>query len=362
MICLNMVVKNASKVIQKSLASVRPYIDSWAIVDVGSADGTQRMVYDSLRGVPGELYEREDLGGGNNRNMAMRLAQGKGDYLLFLDADQEFSFSSFAFPPLEAPCYYAYHRMEHCESLRILLVKQGLGWHWQGVVHENIYCPGQMPEAKVLEGARLVSHPPDRERLNEEIRLMQNDPTMFLHLAHANEKLGNQTKALELYEKKVSIGGAQYEIYYCLLRSAFLKGRLDRPAKDVLESFKQAHLVSPDRAESYAYLADYLRKRENHVMSYLLLKSVLSLPSPKQYFRVDADLYRFGRLALLAECAWRIGRISESYDAIEKLLAIEDLPEQIRINMEKNRALKMFDPFRSAYSIFGGALWQQQYL
>ena len=48
-VCLNMIVKNEAAVIARCLASVRPLIDSWAIVDTGSSDGTQEIVRDAAR-------------------------------------------------------------------------------------------------------------------------------------------------------------------------------------------------------------------------------------------------------------------------------------------------------------------------
>src|SRR5690606_10291005 len=121
-------------------SSVRRWIDSWVIVDTGSTDGTQEIVYHALRGVPGALYERPHIDGGANRNAAMQLACGKGDYLLFLDPDCEFSYAGPQFSSLDASCYFAYQRTEYTESLRILLAKQGLDWRWQGAVHEDIFC------------------------------------------------------------------------------------------------------------------------------------------------------------------------------------------------------------------------------
>ena len=44
-LCLNMIVKNEAHVIARCLASVRPIIDYWVIVDTGSTDGTQDAIH-----------------------------------------------------------------------------------------------------------------------------------------------------------------------------------------------------------------------------------------------------------------------------------------------------------------------------
>ena len=45
---LNMIVKNEAHVILRCLASVKPWIDSWCIVDTGSSDGTQEIIQNYL--------------------------------------------------------------------------------------------------------------------------------------------------------------------------------------------------------------------------------------------------------------------------------------------------------------------------
>ena len=57
-ICLNMIVRDEAAVIERCLASVRPYIDSWVIVDTGSLDDTPARIVSTMAGVPGELHHR----------------------------------------------------------------------------------------------------------------------------------------------------------------------------------------------------------------------------------------------------------------------------------------------------------------
>lgn len=57
-ICLNMIVKNESAIIEKCLASAKPFIDYWVIVDTGSNDGTQQIIQKFMKDIPGELHEK----------------------------------------------------------------------------------------------------------------------------------------------------------------------------------------------------------------------------------------------------------------------------------------------------------------
>jgi hypothetical protein len=72
-ICLSMIVKDEAPVIARCLASVRPIIDYWIIVDTGSTDGTPAIVRKVLGDLPGELYERPWLDFVHNRSEALFL-------------------------------------------------------------------------------------------------------------------------------------------------------------------------------------------------------------------------------------------------------------------------------------------------
>ncbi|MEM7396959.1 MAG: glycosyltransferase, partial [Verrucomicrobiota bacterium] len=91
-ICLNMIVKNESAVIERCLRSLIPIIDYWVICDTGSSDDTRERVRKALKGIPGELHERPWIDFAHNRNEVLERSRGKADYLLFIDADMEAHF------------------------------------------------------------------------------------------------------------------------------------------------------------------------------------------------------------------------------------------------------------------------------
>src|SRR5580692_7710276 len=104
-VCLNMIVKNESKVICRCLESVKPLIDYWVIVDTGSKDGTQEIIKKFMKDIPGELHECPWVNFAHNRNEALSLAKKKADYLLFIDADDKLEIASdFKRPKLDKDC------------------------------------------------------------------------------------------------------------------------------------------------------------------------------------------------------------------------------------------------------------------
>src|SRR5438132_996624 len=131
-LCLNMIVRNEAPVIARCLAALRPHIAHWVIVDTGSADGTQDLVRAALADVPGTLHERPWIDFAHNRNEAMALAQGHGDYLLIIDADDVLQADQ-PLPPLTHGAYLLREvdSVSGTEFSRIHIVRTGLPWRWE---------------------------------------------------------------------------------------------------------------------------------------------------------------------------------------------------------------------------------------
>ena len=138
-ICLVMIVKDESRVIKRCLDSVKPIIDYWVIVDTDQ-DGTQQIIKKHMKAIPGELLERPWRNFGENRSESIQLAQGKGDYFLFMDADDTLEFSKDFHPAFS-------HRRSICgvESRGSLISSRNLSGpaclgKWVGVTHEYLDC------------------------------------------------------------------------------------------------------------------------------------------------------------------------------------------------------------------------------
>src|SRR5262249_53926625 len=154
-VCLNMIVKNEATVIARCLASVRPIIDYWVIVDTGSTDGTQDAIRTSMADLPGELHERPWRDFAHNRTEALELAQPHGEYALIIDADDVLEFEpNFEMPALQADSYMLRIADTAISYSRPQIVRAALPWRWRGVVHEFLTCDDAGNSA-LLEGLRL---------------------------------------------------------------------------------------------------------------------------------------------------------------------------------------------------------------
>ena len=145
-ICLNMIVKNEASVIRRCLDSVRPIINRWVIVDTGSTDGTQDIIREHLRDLPGELHERPWRNFAHNRSEALELARGQCDYALIIDADDTLEIEpGTVLPHLTADSYMMEIRISTVAYRRPQLVRAARAWRYEGVLHEYLTCEGAGP-------------------------------------------------------------------------------------------------------------------------------------------------------------------------------------------------------------------------
>ena len=94
-ICLNMIVKNESKIITRLFDSILPIIDCYCICDTGSTDNTVEIIekYFKEKNINGKIISEPFKDFGHNRTVALKAAHKMATYLLFLDADMKLQIS-----------------------------------------------------------------------------------------------------------------------------------------------------------------------------------------------------------------------------------------------------------------------------
>ena len=96
-LCLNMIVKNESKIIIRLLNSVVSLIDCYCICDTGSTDNTKELIssYFENKNIPGKIVEEPFKNFCHNRNFALTSCLGMSDYILLMDADMVLEINNF---------------------------------------------------------------------------------------------------------------------------------------------------------------------------------------------------------------------------------------------------------------------------
>ncbi len=349
-VCLNMIVKNERETIRRSIQSVKKHIHSWIIVDTGSTDGTQEEIRRLLADLPGELHERPWVDFGHNRNEALRLARGKGDYLLFIDADEELvSPEGASLPPLDLDYYTALHRLGNYSFERVLLIANQEEWAWVGVVHETLahpnahvlqkghldrlykLCPPRNVEAgiqKVLRDAELleVAHRKDP----------QNPRTVF-YLAQSYFEGRKYEQAHHYYELRAGMGGWDQEIYWSRFRKALiLEYHLQAASSVFVPLYWKAYQFRPTRIEALYYLARFHAQQGQATQAIEILERAEATPRSDDAVLVEHWMIDWGVLLLHYSCAKALGRTAVAKALVDKLLREPHLPQKQREAVQKS--------------------------
>jgi len=347
-LCLNMIVKNESEVICKCLASVKPYIDYWVIVDTGSSDGTQKVIKDFMKGIPGEVHDRPWINFGYNRNEALQLAKGKADYVLWMDADDFLTFDeNFTLPKLVHDSYFIMIEEEEISYLRRHIIKDSLDWRWEGVLHEYLAIDTPTNSQTMLgvkyrrtaDGARSkdpLKYHKDAQVLEQALEKEPDNSRYWFYLAQTYKIIKEYEKAIQTYQKRVDMGGWDEEVFYSLLQIALLQDWLERPEAVVTEGYLKAHVFRPSRAEPLYYLASYYRKKGNYYSGYYISQQGLEIPLSHDSLFVEHWTYHYGMLFEHSICAYWVGNYQLAKTESEALLKIPSLPANYRESVEHN--------------------------
>src|SRR6516225_10489652 len=147
-LCLNMIVKDERKNLERCLSAVVDHIACWVIGDTGSTDGTQDFIraFFAARNIPGELHSFPFHNFEQARNAALDCAYASPlafDYLLFDDADMELVVEDRSFRErLAEPGYRLLQRADSGLAYwNTRLVQRQAGARYQGVTHEYLDVP-----------------------------------------------------------------------------------------------------------------------------------------------------------------------------------------------------------------------------
>lgn len=347
-VCVNMIVKNESKVITRCLSSLKPLIDYWVIVDTGSTDGTQEIIKSFMKDIPGELHEDPFVNFEYSRNKALDFAKGKADYILIIDADEVFVFDeNFKLPKLDKDFYYITTDFNGTEYGRVQLINNHLNWRWKGVLHEALDCPNAT-NCETLAGIKNLvrtdgARSTDPQKYHKDAKVLETalkeDPTntrYMFYLAQSYKDAGEHAKALEWYQKRVDQGGWDQEVFQAMLEVASMQQELGMSPDVFAPSFLKAYHYRPVRAEPLYQLANYYRTKEDYVSGYLIASIAYTIPTSKDVLFVRKWMYDYGIPLELSICAYWIGKYEESRNISLKILEKENIPESVRECVERN--------------------------
>jgi GR25 family glycosyltransferase involved in LPS biosynthesis/glycosyltransferase involved in cell wall biosynthesis len=350
-VCLNMIVRDEAHVIPETLDSVAAHIAALVIVDTGSSDGTVAVIRDWIEehGVRGEIHERPWRDFGHNRSEALELAQGWADYIWVIDAD-DLVVGNLDLSGLRADSYLLRFGRE-LRYWRKQIFRDGLRWHYEGLVHEYPVCLDPSNEERLegdyhIESRRLGAraraadtYARDCDLLHEALERNPDDARAMFYLGQSYYDSGDHGRALEWYTRRAAMGGWNEEVFHSLLRrGACLMSLGDH--KQARAAYLKAWHERPTRAEPLYEIARQYRLSEEFELGYLFAKRATRIPYPAQdSLFIQADVYAWRAVDELAICSYHTGQHEESFELWTALLEGPSLPDAERARVESNRDL-----------------------
>lgn len=339
---LVMIVRDESRVIERCLDSVRPLVSSWTICDTGSTDGTPELIERVLSDLPGRLLRHEWVDFGTNRTWALEAARATADYLLLLDADQTIRLTG-ELPELELDSYLVRHDGDLDYAIP-RLIRGDIAWRFEGSTHEYLAADTQVRTTLLRElvvvhhgdgGSKADKFERDRRLLERDLTARPDDPRATFYLANTLRDLGERERAIELFRRRVSLGGWDEEVFVASLEAGRLLASAGSPEApgQLLDAWGRR----PTRAEPLHELARLFRDRGDHETAYLFARRGLDVPYPQDILFVRRDVHEWALLLELSIAAYWTGRHPEALAACDRLLAIPSVPDEARRQVNRNR-------------------------
>lgn len=314
-ICLNMIVKDESHIIEKTLTNLVQHINFtyWVISDTGSTDNTIEIIENFFKkqNIPGEIKHDKWVDFSHNRNLALQAAKDKAEYLFIFDADDNINGNLQLPNKLTDDSYLLKFVGGGSEYFRPLLIKSDLDWKWSGVLHEflntphnssSIYFEGDYQLTSGRSGNRNLD--PDKYLKDAKVleaayykELESDDPENLMtrysfYCAQSYRDAKNYEKALDWYRNTVKLNAWIQEIYYSHLMAGRLLLKLDRP-DEAITHWIQGQELNVGRAECYYEIAKYYRTLNNMCMAYdfSLLAKRVSVQSNGLFFETHIHDY-----------------------------------------------------------------------
>lgn len=342
---LVMIVRDEAKRISEVLSSYLGHIDSYTILDTGSADGTQELIRKELNGVSGTLHEEPFIDFATSRNRALELHGTSTVFSIMPNGD-------ILSGGLELRTFLEAHRHSPAGAYRVrispghyyhpLVMRTGTGWHYKWKTHECAMGPnvgsvipgvtvnrdrgGRTDEewkARWLRDLDLL----DRDRKED-----PNDPRPYFYLGQTHECLGQYAQALTFYERRTEMGGYFDEVYEAKFRVGKMRAKLDRPWTNVQQAYLEAYAHDPRRAEPLYAISEHWYDTSQHHISRIFAVAAAELPKPPTDLFLDEEIYNWKACDRAAISSFYAGHKDDGRRWAERAVRARPDDERIRAN------------------------------
>lgn len=307
-ICLNMIVKNESKIIKRLLESVSKLIDTYCICDTGSTDDTVEIIttFFNEKGIQGKIVKEPFVNFEYSRNFAMDAALGLSSHLLLVDADMEVVIKNF--PKnyiLQADVFTVMQGSYNFQYQNVRIVKNDKRFRYIGVTHEYLSSPDGSVNKSIPKELLFINDYGDggskSDKFDRDIRLLsedlkkpgnENNVRTLFYLANSYHDSGKFEQAIETYRKRIAAGGWNQEVWYSYYRIGSCYEKLGEMEKAIF-SWMNCLSVLDDRIENIYKIINYFRNEGKNKIAMKYVKMIEDTLEKHQKNKIDRSYYLF---------------------------------------------------------------------
>ena len=323
-LCLNMIVKNESKIIHRLLTSVLPIIDAFCICDTGSTDDTCEIITEFFEkhNIKGKIIKEPFKNFEYNRNFSLLNCIGLSDYVFLLDADMILDIRNFNKNMLSmADSFYILQGSDQFYYQNMRIVKNNGLYKYVGVTHEYIDTPSNNRTIGFDKTQLFINDYGDggckSDKFERDILLLTNgiaeDPTnvrYHFYLANSYHDLGKNEDAIEMYKKRIALGGWNQEVWYSYYRIGLCYNKMEK-ISDAIYYWLEAYNYLPERLEALHEIMSYYRVKGNQKLAidiYNICKTIFDKKVKiDDYLFLQASVYSYKIYYEYTICACYVG-------------------------------------------------------
>ena len=314
-ICLNMIVKNESRIIERLMLSVLPLIDSYCICDTGSTDNTIELIetFFGKNNIPGKIVKEPFKDFGHNRTFALNACIGlpNADYLLLLDADMKLrvdpklSIEEFK-KTLTKDAYYIFQGSDLFFYKNVRILRNDPEFSYWGVTHEFVKTTPGSVYVQLEKSQLFIDDIGDggakADKFERDVRLLLkgleenpgNDRYTF-YLANSYRDGGQYENSIQRYKERIKIGGWHEEVWH----SYYSIGKCYEHMGDfpnAISAWLDAYQFYPNRVENLYKLVNYYRCKSQYVLAYCfyeIAREELMKNNSNDHLFLEKEVYDF---------------------------------------------------------------------
>ena len=282
-VCLNMIVKNESKIITRLFDTVLGIIDSYCICDTGSTDNTINIIkkYFDDKNITGKIIQEPFSSFSHNRNHALKECLGMSDYILLLDADMCLNIKSFDKNTLKLDYYYILQGSDSFYYKNVRIIKNDENFKYVGYTHEYISFISKKQCYETINkdvlfindlgdgGSKEDKFKRDIILLEKSIIEKKDESRSYFYLGNSYKDIGDHENAIKNYKIVLELNGWVQEKYMACYHIGILCNELN-DNDNTIKYFLKTVEYDDERMEGIIALVEYFYYKKIYMIVNLL--------------------------------------------------------------------------------------------